>query len=124
MSPEGDRLHVSGGQVLSTGSFDLVAEISNGVPRYGDRDDIVYVALGGSLVWVYETATFTRIDEFRLPCEDVLSNEGLQQFLVLPGERGILALGRSALCGVIRQPACSPPMSAAAPRNRPMAWWM
>lgn len=108
LNAAGDRLFTATGMVLRTDSFLQGGMVAAGIPRFGTSDAIVYVAAAPpstgtttvTRVSVHETATFTEVDAFTLPCGlDRLDKP--TDFAVLPYDEGWLLLNRGTLCGVV-----------------------
>ena len=110
VSPDGKRIHLGSGQVLRTGSFSQVGRVGPGLPRFGERGDVVYVATGDGIE-VYETSTFTKTGDIPLICP----NSSVTEMVVLPDAQGWIVLADDVLCGLISSTEClsAPPVSAA-----------
>lgn len=94
VSADGDRIFLGSGQVLSTETFQQVGSVGDGVPRYGDGDDLVYVARRPDMIDIYDGQTFQWMDAVTVAC----SFDRLAQLIVLPDQAGYLVLGGELLC--------------------------
>ena len=66
ISPDGQRIFLSSGQVLRSDSFLQAGRIGSGLPSVTEDGQSVLVS-SGSLINIYSTATFLKTDDFLLP---------------------------------------------------------
>jgi hypothetical protein len=105
ISPDGNRIYLSSGQVLRTNSFLQAGLIGSGIPRINDLGDTAFVlstspsTTGG--LNTYSTTTFLQTNSFDLP---VAFPNGVSQFELLPMNGGIAILGGSKLFIAVPEP--------------------
>ncbi len=110
VSPDGDRLYLTTGQVLRSASYRQAGLVAPGVVAVAPEGDAVYVAETPATIGIYDAKLLVRVGEISLPCEF----RRIERVAALPGERGWIVLGDDLLCGVVRQNSCAdaPPASA------------
>ena len=96
VNADGSRIYLGSGQVLRTGSFIEVGQISEGIPFFSEGDSTIYVARAPDLIDAYHAETLTLRETFVLPC--TLSE--IDRFIVLPGQDRFALLGDGVICGV------------------------
>lgn len=95
ISPEGDRIFLTSGQVVSTATLDPINLIGAGTPQYGGDPLEIFVAAPPNLIKTYDTTTYVQSDQMTLNC----SFSAGARLLVLPAGRGFLTASGSTLCG-------------------------
>ncbi|MCB1792050.1 MAG: thrombospondin type 3 repeat-containing protein, partial [Gammaproteobacteria bacterium] len=107
VSPLGERIHTTSGQVVSTASINQVALVAPGFTQYAD-DSHFYVAQFNNydadpnitIVASFDTTTFLPSAEWTLPCPHSFSSAP-KDFIALPDGAGFLILTGAKLCGLI-----------------------
>lgn len=93
INPDGSRIFLASGQVLRSDTFLQAGLIGSGMPRISSDGELAYVYRNGNLE-TYSTTTFLLQDTFELPSEFA---NGVQQFALLPNNRGMVMLSGSKL---------------------------
>ncbi len=108
LSGDGVQLYLGSGQVLDAESLLQIGLTRPGIPRSGLGSDVVFVASSppfGSastnlLVNLFETATFSPLPGFEIPCAQG-GLAGLQDFEVAGNDSTFLVLSGARLCGIL-----------------------
>lgn len=109
ISPFGDRIHTTAGQVFRTESLTQTAEVNPGLTDYLEDNSQFYLAEATDffgyesrtvVVSLISTSTYLPVHEWEFDC--VLNDPELpSDFMVLPGQTGFLLLANRSLCGLI-----------------------
>ncbi|HEX6883184.1 MAG TPA: hypothetical protein VF530_07365 [Planctomycetota bacterium] len=99
VSPDGARIYLRSGQVLRTSDFTQIGSIGSGPSRLSPDGSLAYVSRSDGMIQLYDTATFLPAGEVTLPCSPDVFGPGT--LLLLPNERGLVALRGGRLCGVL-----------------------
>jgi hypothetical protein len=111
LNGDGSRIYLTSGQVLRTGSFAQAGRVDAGIARFGESQEIVYVAEYAGFnsaqtteVGVFDTATYLQVDTHVLQCPiDRFARFG--DFVVLPQDEGWLVLTQDLVCGLLLEGA-------------------
>ncbi|HEX4823987.1 MAG TPA: thrombospondin type 3 repeat-containing protein [Candidatus Polarisedimenticolaceae bacterium] len=111
-SPDGSRIFLANGEVLSTSVLETVASAPPGVHELSADGSILHIATAPGTLARWNAQTLAPIDTTTLPC----SFQYVERLAVWNGGSDRVVAGDDHLCGFVTTTACSgPPQPAASP---------